>query len=308
MATYILGPENAFGERSIPSIEAGEGRAWGWICFSGLVHAIFISSLFLVPYLPLPKPPTYPIYTVELVGGEKLGAVAPAASVAPPPAAKKESLKAKEEVPPRPTVKERKKKAVEHKAEMAEKIMVAKAKKEENKAEKKEQKKEEPAEAQAQQALPVAVRDKLIQAALEKVKNRAESEQKKQQKAAATAATTTGAAEKPGAAAAGAGGSGGGIVKGIEYIRYRNKMLERIQSSWTWVGKRTDLQVTVQFSIQENGGITGLKLSRGSGDLSYDDSVIRALKKANPLPPLPENSREELRDWELIFTPKDLGR
>ncbi|MGH7829264.1 MAG: TonB C-terminal domain-containing protein, partial [Candidatus Binatia bacterium] len=44
-----------------------------------------------------------------------------------------------------------------------------------------------------------------------------------------------------------------------------------------------------------------------SGDASYDDSVVRALKRASPLPPPPESYRKDFMDVELTFQPKDLG-
>jgi TonB family protein len=84
-------------------------------------------------------------------------------------------------------------------------------------------------------------------------------------------------------------------------------MLQLIRDRWTWGGKRSDLEVTVRFGIVENGEIVGLKIVRVSGDPSYDDSVIRAVKKASPLPAPPDNYRKDFMDVELTFRPKDLG-
>jgi colicin import membrane protein len=142
------------------------------------------------------------------------------------------------------------------------------------------------------------VRQKLIQAAIERVKQRAEATQKVEE--------GEGPGSGPGAVASGQGGSGGGIVKGVEFLVYRNRMLQLIKEHWTWVGKRTDLEVTVRFGIKENGEIVGLRLVQPSGDLSYDDSVLRAVRTANPLPPPPENYRKDFMDVQLIFRPKDL--
>jgi len=62
----------------------------------------------------------------------------------------------------------------------------------------------------------------------------------------------------------------------------------------------------VRLSIRENGEITGLRLTSSSGDPSYDDSVMRAIKKANPLPPPPESYRAEFADVDVRFTAKDM--
>lgn len=118
---------------------------------------------------------------------------------------------------------------------------------------------------------------------------------------------SAGPGEGVGAAAPGSGGAGGGIVKAFEFLVYRNQMLRVIRDRWTWVGPRSDLEVTVRFGIRENGQIVGLRIIRLSGDPSYDDSVLRAVAKASPLPPPPENYRKEFMDVELTFRPKDLG-
>lgn len=297
MAEGSLTPGTVPRERSVSSPEERGGKVWAWVAFSALLHAMFIWSLFVVPHVPLRKAPPYPVYTVDLVGGEKIGgeALSPVAPPAPP--AKQEAKKPKVEPSPRvPVTKEVKKKAVEKAAPVREEVALEKSKKEM----KKEQK-----EQQVEQALPNQVREKLIEAALQRVKDRAESEQKKQKEQKEV--RSSGSGEGEGAATAGSGGRGGGIVKGIEFIRYYNLMRSRIKESWTWVGRRSDLEVTVRFGIRENGEIVGLRILQASGDPSYDDSVVRAVRKASPLPGPPESYRRDFMDVELTFRPKDLG-
>src|SRR5262249_7372390 len=74
----------------------------------------------------------------------------------------------------------------------------------------------------------------------------------------------------------GEGPGGGGTLRGLEFVLYYNQMLTRIKDSWTYVGDRSDLRVTVRFSILENGSITNIQLVERSGDPSYDASVERA--------------------------------
>ncbi len=93
----------------------------------------------------------------------------------------------------------------------------------------------------------------------------------------------------------------------MDFIIYYNRMRYVIRERWTWVGKRSDLEVTVHFGIRDNGEIVGVKIVQGSGDPSYDDSVFRAIHRASPLPPPPENYRKDFMDVELTFRPKDLG-
>lgn len=282
-----------------------EERLWRFILFSGLLHAGLIWTLWVVPRAPFHRPASYPVYTVELVGGETIGGTALGSETAPPPAPKKEPEKLKsvkvEPPPPVQITKKEKKKSVESPRQMQEKVAIKKSKSEMEKAP--EAKSEMEKASQAREGLSENVRDKLIQAALERVKDRARGEPKKPTGAGAS----SGPGEGEGAAALGPGGKGGGIVKGVEFLIYRNRMLQLIRDRWTWGGKRSDLEVTVRFGIVENGEIVGLKIVRVSGDPSYDDSVIRAVKKASPLPAPPDNYRKDFMDVELTFRPKDLG-
>jgi colicin import membrane protein len=294
----------------------GGGRVWRWVFLSGFAHVIFIAALLIMPFLPS-KTPNYPVYTIDLVGGEKLGggagtALAPAPRSKPVPEVKaapevketkKESKakKTKEEPPARiQLAKESAKKAADKRATEMAGLAAAKAKKE-----------AEEAEAEKVREKLKALREKRIEEALADVKNRAQREEKIQQqqqqlqKAAPVTSNVVG--DKPGAAAPGVGGTGGGNVRSAESLRYENDMKARIKNSWTWPGKRNDLTVTVRFSIRDNGEIAGLKITRSSGDRSYDESVMRALKGANPLPALPEKLRDELKDWELDFNSKELA-
>ncbi len=94
----------------------------------------------------------------------------------------------------------------------------------------------------------------------------------------------------------------------MDFIIYQNRMLATIKENWAWVGQqRSNLKVVVQFGIKENGEIVGLKIYQPSGDPSYDESVLRAVKKSSPLPAPPESYRKDFADVELTFRPRDLG-
>jgi len=283
-----------------PAQESGE-RLWRWVSLSGALHGSFIVLLFLMPHAQQRRAPSYPVYSVELVGGERLGGANLGTALGPPAQAKKAPEKAKSEPQPqvkvakREKVKPEKVKPAEKSSQMQETATLAKPKKEAKKGTKEE--------VETERGLPGELREKLIQSALERVRERAQSGQKKQ----SGEGITSGPAAGEGAAAIGAGGRGGGIVKGVEFIVYYNQMRRLIRERWTWVGKRSDLEVKVRFGIRENGEIVGLKIIRGSGDPSYDDSVYRAVRGASPLPPPPESYRRDFMDVELTFRPKDLG-
>ena len=308
-------------ERSFASATSKE-RLPRWFVVSFIAHMALIAALFLSPYMPT-EVRTAPVYTVDLVGGEKIGGAnlgtelpAPAKPPAknrqdvPEPAAKPlvKEIKELKEVKNPPPEKEEKPKAVEKKALSEEKIVLREKTKPEavksESAAKKESRESKPAKEESKgESAADSVRERLIQSAVDRAKMRSEATQK-----AKGEVLSAGSGEGEGAAALGVGGRGGpGIVKGMDFIIYQNRMLATIKENWAWVGQRSNLRVVVQFGVKENGEIVGLKIVQPSGDPSYDESVLRAVKKSSPLAAPPENYRKDFADVELTFRPRDLG-
>jgi TonB family protein len=65
--------------------------------------------------------------------------------------------------------------------------------------------------------------------------------------------------------------------------------------------------VVVQFGIRDNGEIIGLRVTQRSGDSTYDESVIRAIRRSSPFSAPPESYRKEFADIEMTFKPSDFG-
>ena len=312
MAGEMPPPTISLRERSFP-LAGSEERLPRWLVISFLLHLLFIVGFFLTPMLPSHTGVVHPVYVVDLVGGEKIGGANLGTQLTPSP---KQTAKAPE-AEKAPTISETKKetkkevvettKPVEKKAPQEEKLVL----KEKTKAEpaKKEPVKETPVketkeDAKAESASADSVRERLLQSEVARMKARGESGQK----AAKGEVSSAGSGEGEGAAALGAGGRGGpGIVKGIDFIIYQNRMLSTIKENWAWVGQRSNLRVVVHFGIKENGEVVGLKIVQPSGDPSYDESVLRAVKKSSPLPAPPESYRKDFADVELTFRPRDLG-
>jgi colicin import membrane protein len=297
--------KTSVGERTLLFAHPEE-RLSKWLVVSLLFHGAIVLSLFVVPFLPSHNKPSYPVYTVDLVGGEKIGGrnlgTELVASSAPKAAAKTTA----EETPPavqetkQETQKKETPKTVE-KAPLVQEKAILKEAPPKNVA-KKEPTKETKSEAKTEEAALDRVRENLIQSAVDRLKSQTEAP-----KPSKGEQISSGTGEGEGAAALGPGGRGGGVVKGMEFIIYQNRMLNSIKDNWAWVGQKSNLKVVVHFSIKENGEISGLKIVQPSGDPSYDESVLRAVKKSSPLPPPPESSRKDFADVELTFRPKDLG-
>ena len=292
-------------ERSLPVVDY-EDKLSKWLFFSLLLHGALILALFVVPFLPSGDRPSYPVYTVDLVGGEKIGRNNLGTELMPLSGPKAAPKKTAEEIPPPPAqetkqeTKKEKPKPVEKETPPEEKVALKEAIKKEPK---KEPTKDTRSESKTEESALDRVRERLIQSAVDRAKSRTEGNQQPSK----GDVISSGSGEGEGASALGQGGRGGGVVKGMEFIIYQNRMLSSIKDNWAWVGQKSNLKVVVHFSIKDNGEITGLKIVQPSGDPSYDESVLRAVKKSSPLPPPPESSRKDFADVELTFRPKDLG-
>ena len=304
MAGDNSSPTISLRERSFP-LAGAEERLPKWVTFSLIVHVGLALLIIIAPFTSSPRLPTTPIYTVDLVGGERIGRTSFGTELSGPA---KNDVKAAEAPAPIAVPKKEVPQEKAEKTKVAEKKIVdddhvllrEKAKKEPTK---KEPTKESKDEDRAETASADSVRERLINSAAE----RASAGTGAAQKSSKGDPLSTGAGEGVGGSALGANGRGGpGIVKGMDYVIYQNRMLSTIKNNWVWVGPRSKIKVVVQFNIKDSGEIVGLKIAQSSGNSSYDDSVLRAVRKSSPLPALTENIRNGFSEVELAFRPEDL--
>jgi TonB family protein len=91
----------------------------------------------------------------------------------------------------------------------------------------------------------------------------------------------------------GPGEGSAGILKDPEFLIYYKTVQDQIKKSWTFTGGSNDLTATVDFAIGPDGTLAGLKIGTSSNDGAFDDSVIRAIRRAAPFPPPPEKFRDQ---------------
>ena len=324
------------GENSVPSLEPDE-RLSNWLLFSFVLHGALLIALIFSPYFPSVTRPAPPIYTVDLIGGEKIGGNRPGTELYPAtgpkdppkkvnsepatpvrevkqaaPKAKEKSektIKAESSKPEKSEKPERSEKIVkplEKAAPVEEKVAVKNTplKKEEPKNEPAKESKETKSTAAPEEGSLDKVRERLIQSALDRVKSRAESTQKAAGSSKSGDILSVGPGEGDGAAALGQGGRGGGsAVRGAEFLMYQTKIVSTIKENWAWPGQKGSLKALVRFSIKENGEITGMKIAEASGDPAFDESILRALRKSSPLPAPPESYRKDFAQVEMNFQP-----
>ncbi|HKD69288.1 MAG TPA: cell envelope integrity protein TolA [Candidatus Binataceae bacterium] len=100
----------------------------------------------------------------------------------------------------------------------------------------------------------------------------------------------------------GPGTGSAGILSDPEFLLYYQKVQERIKDAWSFGGGRKDLTTTVNFAIGPDGRLTGLEVAHSSRNESFDQSVLRAIRRAAPFPPPPERYRDQFgQGVEAVF-------
>jgi colicin import membrane protein len=117
--------------------------------------------------------------------------------------------------------------------------------------------------------------------------------------------------EAPPPARSGArGGAGGGGTQGTgrlspELRDYFRRLEEKVRSSWVLPGSlvrnAAKLEVELRIVIEKDGRVSEARIEKGSGNLYFDDSVERAIRKASPLPIPPEQLRGGEDHYEVGF-------
>jgi TonB family protein len=84
-----------------------------------------------------------------------------------------------------------------------------------------------------------------------------------------------------------------GILKDPEFLLYYKTVQDQIKKAWSFTGGSNDLTATVDFSIGPDGTLSCAKIGASSNDSAFDDSVIRAIRRAAPFPPPPDKFRDQ---------------
>lgn len=106
---------------------------------------------------------------------------------------------------------------------------------------------------------------------------------------------------------------GGGNRKTLELLDiYNAEIWHRIQKNWAFseemVRGRTNLEATIIVKILKAGEIRDIWFEKRSGNTYFDDSVFKAVKKSDPLPPLPQGYRGPFYEVGFRFNLSELQR
>jgi len=111
------------------------------------------------------------------------------------------------------------------------------------------------------------------------------------------------ASVRPGRAAGLEGMGGTGPPLDPEIAAWMKRVKIHVTRAWVLEPgfKRQVIEAEVVVSLDASGNVREVELQRRSGNPYYDESVVRAIEKASPLPPPPEEG-----EWGFVFTPQDV--
>jgi len=133
-----------------------------------------------------------------------------------------------------------------------------------------------------------------------------------------TAAETSDAATQTEGAGAGVPGGvpggtgGGGGMANLRFSQYYQSIYEKVYQAWTLpeyvMERESSREAIVVIKVQRDGKILSAVFEKMSGNQQFDTSVMNAIKKANPLPPLPDDFRESFLEIGIRFIPQQKGQ
>ncbi len=301
--------------------QAGD-RCWKWPLNLAIgLHVIVFAGSIILPGLIERRPLLDDIVTVDLVSMPELSAPAPAPALAATPKAPLKQSVAEQAVvpPPEPEVAEV---SVAPEPEITPepaapvkpislKPLKRKIKKAKDTRLAEEKEREQRLKAKKQQALAKKKAD-LARKRKERAIADARRAQRDAERAAALAREELAAVIRstgPARPAAGVSGSSGRKVQSAVLNQYSSSLGAWIGSQWQipeMLKKNRNLKTTVAVTIRRDGTIADLQIEQKSGDPFFDQSVMKALQSASPMPRFPGVMNVASQEFVLAFTPQGL--
>jgi TonB family protein len=101
---------------------------------------------------------------------------------------------------------------------------------------------------------------------------------------------------------------GGSSALQSKLDEYYSTIWERIKKEWTLPGDLTkgkaELETIIILVIERDGKIQKSWFEKRSGNALYDQSAMRAIKKADPLPPIPKEFSDNTFEIGIRFYPE----
>jgi len=103
--------------------------------------------------------------------------------------------------------------------------------------------------------------------------------------------------------------SPGGVEMSMRMKVYYSLLWSRIREQWVLpqgILPGDDLEAIIDAKILRNGTLTDWSFEKKSGNRYFDESVVKAIKKASPFPPLPEWLDQSMIELGIRFHSSEL--
>lgn len=101
---------------------------------------------------------------------------------------------------------------------------------------------------------------------------------------------------------------------GLALRMYELQIYDAIKRNWSYpvdlssAEDHAGLEAVVVMQVRRDGRILRVSLEKRSGNALFDQSVLKAIERSDPLPPFPDFYRESQDDIQVTFTLTDLER
>lgn len=152
---------------------------------------------------------------------------------------------------------------------------------------------------------------KLLEQALKKIERKVKKEEAREPDRVEEAVSRLSSRARPGAET-GKQGRPLGAAGGIAIEIYKAEIESRIKENWAYpvalVGPDAskELEATVILTVKRTGEILKWEFKKKSGNAIFDQSVIKAVERSNPLPPFPEGYIRSFDEIEINFNLREL--
>jgi colicin import membrane protein len=120
----------------------------------------------------------------------------------------------------------------------------------------------------------------------------------------------SGGSRGAGSGAAGLPFSGEGSGRPLDLVtqKYYMDIRDKITAAWGVPGaalKKLETEITIK--VRKDGRIVDISVDKRSGNRIYDESILRALKAVDPLPPIPASLNVDTIEIPFRFRPEDMS-
>lgn len=153
---------------------------------------------------------------------------------------------------------------------------------------------------------PMKRQDGALGKAIEEIRRRVESAGQKQASAPAYPGGGITSDSPIGGSPAGAVGD---AELGARMKAYYGSIWMRIKRHWSMppdLLPRQNIEAVIHVRILRSGAVEGISFEQRSGNSYFDESAMRAVRKASPFPPLPEGTGEEGIEMGIRFHSSEL--